>query len=461
MEYGMNRKRRLFWQLYPSYLLIVLVSLVIVGQFAPDHISIALGGLFIALIASGIGFLVSRRISRPVENMKQSTERLARGDLTHRLSVPNSEELGGLAVAINRMAVQLDDRIKTIVRQRNELEAILSSMLEGVMAIDREERIISINQTATQMFNSATSELQGQSIQEVIRNPKLQRFVKKALSSEKPVEDDIVLYQNGERILHAHSAPLRDAGAKEDYIGTLLVLNDVTKLRHLENIRRDFVANVSHEIKTPLTAIKGFVETIHHGAVENPGEVKRFLGIIEKHVNRLVAIIEDLMSLSRIEQGGEREEIKLKKGRIKDVVYAAIQVCQAKAEAKNIKVDSVCKKEITAKIDSTLLEQAIINLLDNAIKYSRKKSTVQIEAANAKSKVVVKIKDCGIGIAREHLSRLFERFYRVDKARSRKLGGTGLGLAIVKHIVKVHNGHVAVESTPGKGSTFTIYLPKG
>jgi len=258
--------------------------------------------------------------------------------------------------------------------------------------------------------------------------------------------------------LNIQTTSFRDEG--ENFIGIIVVLNDVTRLRRLENMRKEFVSNVSHEIKTPLTAIKGFVETLSHGAMENPGEAKRFLNIIEKHVNRLVAIIEDLMRLSVIEQKDKSKEIKLIKGNIRSVIKTAIQVCQAKAEAKSIKVDLICNEDISAGIDPPLLEQAAVNLLDNAVKYSDKDGLVQIEAIITDTEVCISFKDYGIGIPKEHLPRLFERFYRVDKARSRKLGGTGLGLAIVKHIIQTHGGYVTVESKSGKGSNFVIHLPK-
>jgi two-component system phosphate regulon sensor histidine kinase PhoR len=208
---------------------------------------------------------------------------------------------------MNQMAVQLDYRIKELVRQRNELEAVLSSMVEGVIAVDIEERFISMNHAAAYIFKCSPDEVQGRSIHEVVRNVDLQRFVTDTLSSKEPVEKDIILYSDGERILNGHGTVLHNADGSN--IGALIVLNDVTRLRKLENIRRDFVANVSHEIKTPITAIKGFVETLRHGAMKNPEEAERFLGIVEKHVERLNAIIEDLLNLSKIEQETEREQI--------------------------------------------------------------------------------------------------------------------------------------------------------
>jgi two-component system phosphate regulon sensor histidine kinase PhoR len=356
------------------------------------------------------------------------------------------------------MASQLDDRIKTIINQKNELEAVLSGMIEGVIAFDMDERIISINQAAARIFESMPKDMLNRSIQEVIRNPELQQFVTQALSSTDNLEGDITLYREGERIIYLHSTPLRDSNS--DQIGVLVVLNDVTQVRRLENIRRDFAANVSHEIKTPLTAIKGFVETLRYGSVKNPEEIERFHSIIEKHVNRLTAILEDLISLSRIEQDDEKKAIKLRKNPIKNVLQTAIGNCREQADLKEITIDHVCEENISAMIDSTLIEQAIVNLLDNAIKYSEAESTIHVEAKQINDEIILSVKDQGCGIGKEHLPRLFERFYRVDKARSRKLGGTGLGLAIVKHITQAHGGRISVESMPGKGSAFTIRLPR-
>ncbi len=422
------------------------------------QIQIAFGGLLIALFAAGVSLFISKRISKPIEEIKKGAERFARGDLNYRMPAADTEEMRGLAEAMSQMAIQLDVRIKTAIKQRNELEAVLSSMKEGVIAVDLDEKIISINQSADSMFKSRTSDLEQRSIQEVIRNPELQKITKKAISSGEHSEGDIVLYQGEESILNVRTTSLLDENEK--FIGIIVVLNDVTQLRHLETMRKEFVSNVSHEIKTPLTAIKGFVETLSQGAMENPGEAKRFLNIIEKHVNRLVALIEDLMRLSVIEQKDKIEDITLEKGHIRSVIKTAIQVCQAKAEAKSIKVGLICNEDISARIDPPLLEQAAVNLLDNAIKYSEEEGLVQIEVITKDTEVCISFKDYGIGIPKEHLPRLFERFYRVDKARSRKLGGTGLGLAIVKHIVQTHGGYVTVESEPGEGSNFVIHLPK-
>ncbi len=422
------------------------------------RLKIAIGGLVIALLAAGISLLISRRITRPIVAMTQSAGHFADGDFNHRLAAPESEEMAGLAEALNQMALQLDNRIKTIINQRNELETVLSSMREGVVAVDNKERIISMNQAAAALFECDPVQSQDRSIQEVVRNLPLQQFIRKAISGRELEEDDIVLYQNGEKILNLKSSPLLDAGRKQ--IGTLVVINEVTQLRRLENMRKDFVANVSHEIKTPLTAIKGFVETLQQGNVDKPEETERFLGIIQKHVDRLSSIIDDLLSLSRIEQEDERQATQFESRPILEVFRSAVQICRSAAEAKGIDINLSCEEHLEACFDPTLLEQAVVNLLDNAIKYSEPDSAIHLKASLTDSELQIIVEDQGIGIAKKHLPRLFERFYRVDKARSRKLGGTGLGLAIVKHIAQAHGGQVTVKSTPGKGSAFTIHLPK-
>jgi two-component system phosphate regulon sensor histidine kinase PhoR len=421
------------------------------------QIKIMLGGLFIALLAAVISLFVSRRIIRPIENLKLGADFFARGDLSHRMSGTGLIEIDSLVETLNQMARQLEDRINTIVRQKNELTAVLSSMTEGVIAVDMDERIISINKAASRIFENLPENLLNRSIQEAIRIPDLQKFINKALSSKENIEEDITLYQGGERILYVHNTPLEEADGRQS--GILVVLNDVTHLRKLENMRKDFAANVSHEIKTPLTAIKGFVETLRTGDGVDPKETDRFLAIIEKHVNRLAAIIEDLMKLSKIEKQDEKSEIHLEESSIKKTILSAIQICREKADAKHITIDLLCPEDMSAWIDPRLMVQALVNLLDNAINYSSEKSRIEISASLKDRELMVSVQDHGIGIPKIHLSRLFERFYRVDKARSRNLGGTGLGLAIVKHIAHAHDGHVSVKSTPGTGSTFSLHLP--
>ncbi len=420
---------------------------------------IAWGALLVACLASIISFLVSRRISLPIEDLKQGADKFSKGDLDHRLVLPTTYELFVLAESMNHMAAELEERIKNIQTQRNEYEVVLASMIEGVIAVDSHDCILSVNQAATDILNVNASGLKGQSIQAAVRNADLHNFVKDAISTGKAKADDITIHkEDGTYIIYTRSSPLFDSGGKQ--MGLLLVLSDVTQLRALDSMRRDFAANVSHEIKTPLTAIKGFVETLQQGAIDNYEDATRFLGIIEKHVNRLNCIVDDLLNLSKIERMDEKAEISFAQTSIADVIETAVSLCKTCADDKNININYECDENSIARVDAYLLEQAFVNLLDNGIKYSDTGTTVNINVEDSDEKIVISFQDCGVGIAKEHLSRLFERFYRVDKARSRKMGGTGLGLAIVKHIVLAHGGKITVESEPGKGSTFYIHIPK-
>ncbi|MGA6927028.1 MAG: ATP-binding protein [Desulfosarcina sp.] len=418
---------------------------------------IAIGALLVALLASLVSWYVSRRITIPLERMQDGSKRFADGDLHYRLPVLDTAELSSLAESMNHMAGQLQSRMDEITRQRNKTEAVLSSMREGVIAMDLDQRVISINQAAARMFGVSIRTVNGRSVLEVIRNYAFQELMDRSLSTGKSLESDIVYHQNGERTFNVHCAPLLDAQQKR--MGGLLVISDVTQLRRLENMRRDFAASVSHEIKTPLTAIKGFVETLCNGDVEDREETRRFLTIIDRHVNRLATIIDDLMQLSRIERDDEIRQIGMACCRIEEVINTAIGLCADGIREKAIDVQLSCESDLEGCYDATLLEQAAVNLLDNAIKYSPGQSTIHIQALVVDDEIRLRFTDQGMGIAQKDLPRLFERFYRVDKARSRKLGGTGLGLAIVKHIAQAHGGHVNVESELGKGSTFTLHLP--
>lgn len=422
------------------------------------QLKVIFGGFIIAVVASGICLFVSRRISLPIENMTHLAERFAQGDLKHRIAPPNTIELASLANALNQMAMQLENRIETVINQRNEYEAVLASMVEGVVAVDMEARILSINEAAAGILNIREVEIKGRNILEAIRNREVYQFVTDALGNGIYMESDVLLHRQGDQIIHFQCTPLRNAANQR--IGTLLVLNDVTRIRNLENVRKEFVANVSHEIKTPLTAIKGFVETLLHGSVKTEAEREKFLGIINKHADRLGALIEDLLSLARLEQKDPAEKNNFDPRGLRNLIETAIQVIKSKADQKKIAFELICDENIRARLDGTLMEQAIVNLLDNAVKYSPVESRVHISVELLPDKLCIHVTDHGPGIPHHHLARLFERFYRVDKARSRKLGGTGLGLAIVKHISQVHGGNVSVVSEVGNGSIFTISIPR-
>lgn len=415
-------------------------------------------GLLIAFLLSLLILAFSWKISRPLELLRLGAERFAHGDLTHRLAVPSSREIAGLAKSMNKMAAQLDERIRTIIAQRNEQQAVLSSMIEGVIAVSADGKVMSLNNAAAAMLQETIENAEGRTIEEVIRNTDLQQFVRRALESEQPVENQIVLHANSqhEQYLQAHGTLLKDD--KEHRIGAVIVMNDITHIRRLEQVRRDFVANVSHELKTPVTSIKGFIETLRDGAVNRPEDSRRFLEIIARQTDRLNSIIDDLLTLSRVEQQSDLQ-MAVEPVKLQQVLSAAVDLCEVRAVQKNMTVQTECDKTLIVPANASLLEQAVVNLVDNAIKYSDPDSQVLVEGLQVENEIQIRVHDNGCGIAKEHLPRLFERFYRVDKARSRKLGGTGLGLAIVKHIAQCHKGRVTVNSTVGKGSTFTLHLP--
>jgi two-component system phosphate regulon sensor histidine kinase PhoR len=387
--------------------------------------------------------------------MQRGAQRFARGDLGFRLPVPATEELESLALALNQMATELHDRINRITEQRNELDTVLSSMVEGVIAFDKDGRVINLNQAAANILGISTAVSRGRTLREVIRNADLQQCIARVLERQETQESEIVLSDN--LYLQTHGAVLYDA--HNNPVGAVVVLNDITRIKHLEHVRRDFVANVSHELRTPVTAIKGFVETLQEGAIHDPESAIRFLGIIGAHIDRLNAIVGDLLTLSRIETAADLHAVTLIPGSVNEVVRAAIENCSAEASEKSIKLEVAMSGNIMALIDSAQLEKAVVNLLTNAIRYSEPGSTVTIRIEKVAGEIVISVQDHGCGISEEHLPRIFERFYRVDNDRSRKLGGTGLGLAIVKHIALAHQGRVSVQSQPGKGSTFRVHLP--
>jgi two-component system phosphate regulon sensor histidine kinase PhoR len=365
--------------------------------------------------------------------------------------------LDALAAALSAAEAAVDERLRQLARQLDERESVLASMVEGVLAVAPDGRLLNLNAAAARMFGIAPGPARGRDLLESVRHPGLQRFLRDAQAGPAPLERELTLYGPEPRTLQAHGTVLRDGQGRS--LGTLVVLNDVTHLRHLERMRQDFVANVSHEIKTPITSIKGFVETLLDGALDDPPTARRFLEIVVRHADRLNAITDDLLNLSRIEQEAEGGVLHTEPVALAALLQAAAQVCQAKAEARGIRIVQAAPPGLEAWLNPQLMEQAVVNLLDNAVKYAPEGSEVRLEAAPEPAGTVIRVRDQGPGIPPEHLPRLFERFYRADKARSRRQGGTGLGLAIVKHIAQAHRGRVEVESRPGAGSTFSLHLP--
>ncbi len=420
-------------------------------------------GMIVALVVVVVSFLISRKIVRPVQEMKKGADRFAAGELDRKLALPDTLELAGLAAALNDMATKLDQNIKTIKRQKNEIETVFGSMTEAVIAIDKKEKILRINHAAEYFLGYRETEVQGKYLYEIIRNHDFTRFAEAAANTAttaQTTEGDIVFEINDQNyIVNTQSAPLIDESQQR--IGTLLVLNDVTRIRRLENMRKEFAANVSHEIKTPLTAIQGFTEELlAEPALAENKVARRYLDIIVKNARRLSAIVEDVLRLSNIEHGNKQKDFHFENTKLAAVIDSAMNICKPEATQRGMRITADCDPTLIACLDFSLMEQALVNLLGNALKYSPDKSEIHISAAATGEEIRIQIRDSGIGIDKKHIPRLFERFYRVDKNRSRKLGGTGLGLAIVKHVVQIHEGKITVDSTPGQGSVFTVTLPR-
>jgi two-component system phosphate regulon sensor histidine kinase PhoR len=336
-------------------------------------------------------------------------------------------------------------------------------MMEGVLAVDVRQRIVGLNQAAARLLNIDIEVALRQPLQSVVRNPAIRHFVLRAIDCREPIEDDFDIPGPPKRTMRAHGTALRDPSGEG---GAVIVLNDVTELERLEIVRQDFVANVSHELKTPIATIKGFVETLLDGAINEPEDNLRFLSIVAKQADRLEAIIEDLLALSRIEQSEDSGALPLEPTRIADLLATACSDCMPRAAEQGIEMNIDCETNLIAEVNAPLMEQAVVNLIENAVKYSGTHQPILICASlkrissGNKEELTISVADRGCGIHPEHLPRLFERFYRVDKGRSRQAGGTGLGLSIVKHIVQAHGGTISVESQLDEGSLFCLRIPR-
>ncbi len=412
--------------------------------------------VIISLIVIVMSYVITRWLNTPFTRIAEGVDTFSRGNLTHRIHVDGFIEYETLADKMNEMAKNLYDRMNIISRQRNEIEAILSSMREAVVAVDCDSRIIEYNMAADDIFNISHGKSDNARLQEIIRNSQIEEYVRKTLEGSNQFESEIVVRGDVDRTMLVHGTRLFDAEGRQ--IGAVIVLADISKQKRLESIRRDFVSNVSHELKTPITSIMGFVETLQNGSVEDPKVTREFLDIIMRHSRRLDAIIEDLLYLARMEQGLDDEVVQKQTVGIDTIITNAVSVCAKKAAEKHIDILHD-QTDIRVNVHQSMIEQALVNLIDNAIAYSHENSRVTIQAGREKGWVAVSVVDQGIGIPRQHIGRIFERFYRVDKGRSREQGGTGLGLAIVNHIMMAHGGRVEVSSEFGKGSTFTLYFP--
>jgi two-component system, OmpR family, phosphate regulon sensor histidine kinase PhoR len=404
--------------------------------------------------------LVRRALRRSVADFAGEIRSLSAEGKRQRLAERDRGELSPLADSVNLLLHERDEEIGVIQTQVNEQQAVLGSMSNGLIALDLDQRILSLNRAAERMLGLYRAPVRGRLLQEVVRQPGLNSFVNEALSSPSRTTGEFELSSDPELLILATSEPLQDSDDRPG--GLLILLTDITQIRRLETLRSDFAANVSHELRTPITNIKGYVETLLDVGVQDDVQTRKFLEVIRVNADRLATIIEDLLALARLEQPEARESLNPLPTHVFKMVEAAIAQLDAEAHARRIDLSVKVPLDLLVCVNPHLVEQAIANLVSNAIKYCPAGTAVEISARPGDGSMIeIAVRDEGPGIASQHLARIFERFYRVDRARSREQGGTGLGLAIVKHIALVHGGRVEVESKVGRGSTFRLLLPRG
>ncbi|MCK5681742.1 HAMP domain-containing protein, partial [bacterium] len=434
------------------------LPLTLIEQRISDSRKMILFGIgIITLVALIFGFILARHFIKPLLAMTRMAEAMADGDFKLSLNSSRRDEIGRLTQAFNLMAEKSRERIETINTDRSKLNAIFTGMREGVVAVDCAERVILMNQAAASLLQVGGAESLGKPIWEITRQQELCRVLADAFKSSSEIKKSMnISYGIHEQVVEMHAVPLK--GGEDKTVGAMVVLLDVSELRRLETVRRDFVSNASHELKTPITAIRALVETMIDDFARMPEEVRlSFLKKIAKQALRLSALVVDLMALSRFEIQPESQTLSSRvdlKLVVSDSVNSLVSLAEAKGVGLQFKEPDAGVFELLS--DAEVLDQASGNVLDNAIKYTATGGQVTVYLKQIAGELVVAIQDTGIGIALHDKERIFERFYRVDKARSRELGGTGLGLAIVRHIVLAHKGRIEVDSQPGRGTTFRL-----
>jgi len=432
----------------------------VTSSYAAIHRVMLAGGLVALAVAFAIGLFVARRVTKPVVQMQTIAHQMSEGDFTVRAPIRSPDEIGALGRALNGLAARLREKVHDLGHEQAKATAILDGMIEGVIAVDGRDIILLMNERARSMFGLDATRGEGKPFLEVIRNTELHEAFREGRGVDRGnvSHRELRLASPVERRLQVNAVPLR-LGANE--VGVVMVLHDVTELRRLEQVRTEFVANVSHELRTPLTAIQGYLETLLAGALEEQENARRFLEIVFRHTERLGRLLNDLMDLSNIELG--RVALKLAPTRLDEAVDAVLAIIGPKAKSGKVGLRSQLPRDLPpVPADRDRLVQILINLVDNAVKYTPEGGRVTVRVQEpADGWIEVDVVDTGIGIPPSDLPRITERFYRVDKARSRELGGTGLGLAIVKHLVFAHGGQLKIESEPGRGTTVRVWLNVG
>jgi len=449
------------WMLFFIFLVLIFFTvqvylLYIIGK------SFLFSSLFSVILIIPLAYFLARSLTEPILEVTKKAIQLVSSNFGGEVQVRSTDELRSLSRAIAEMGTQLRNKIEEISDEKDYLQTILKGMTEGVLVVDGRARILMVNDALRQLL-SLSSDVSDRMPVEIIRNAELEEAIRKAIRDGENISLELDINKSGEKtievsVVSIHPSSRRMEEDSEGIRGAVAVFHDITRLKQLEKIRQDFVANVSHELRTPLTTIKGYAETLLDGALKED-QAFQFVQVIQRHTDRLTKIVEDLLMLSKIET--KEFQLKMETIFLPNLIDDVIDFVRKPAEKKKI---SFSRHDIISSLavraDRSYLEQILINLLDNAIKYTPEGGRVIVSAVEKDSKEIqFSIEDNGIGIPKEDLSRIFERFYRVDKGRSKELGGTGLGLSIVKHLVQVHGGRVWVESQLGKGSTFYFTLP--
>jgi two-component system phosphate regulon sensor histidine kinase PhoR len=445
----------LFWR--PVLICLALVVAILFAvEWASDETLLKIWPtLLVFILIAGIAFFVSyRSIASRILNLKEFADRAAAGDFSPLGRDHGHDELANLADAVGRTTAGLGQTIRNLTDERNRSSAILASMVEGVAVVAGNEHVLFCNEAFEQILELPEGSSAGRTIVEALRQAELVALVRQALSGAEELTGEVEVGTVRRRNFSVTAAPVRATDAN----GAVLVLHDITELRRLERVRRDFVANVSHEFKTPLTAIQGFAETLLSGALDDVANRERFVEIIREHARRLARLTDDLLKLSRIEAG--RLELEMRPIRVEALVNNCVETARLKAGTKEIQIHvDLNQNAPSVRGDGTWLGEVLQNLLDNAVQYTPVGGEIAVMACSKGHDVIFSVTDTGIGIPESDLERIFERFYRVDSARSRDVGGTGLGLAIARHIVDAHGGRIWVESAIGQGSRFHFSVP--
>jgi two-component system phosphate regulon sensor histidine kinase PhoR len=430
----------------------------VTASYASLHQVMLAGGGVALIVALGIGIFVAGRVTRPVVDMQSIARQMSEGNFLVRAPSRSTDEIGTLGRSLNVLAARLREKVQDLEQERAKVTAILDGMVEGVVAVDGHEHVLLMNERARAIFGLGAMRGERKPFLEVIRNVELHELFRdsRAGASGLVLRREVRLAAPPGRVLEVQALPLALGGGEW---GLVMVLHDVTELRRLEDVRTEFVANVSHELRTPLTAIHGYLETLLEGALEEPEHARSFLEIVFRHTERLGRLISDLAELSNIELG--RITLALTPAPLGEVVDSVVAIIGPQAARAGLRLANAVPAGLVAVIaDHDRLVQILMNLVDNAVKYTPRGGEVRIGASRLPGdRVEVTVTDTGIGIPRSDLPRITERFYRVDKARSRELGGTGLGLAIVRHLVLAHGGELAIDSELGQGTTVRFTLP--